>query len=126
MTLTHKPPTVGKLGTEELTMLREMLEQQREFRLDQLDHLADAAVTARPRTDADIEVDRSLRAGAESALHDVELALSRMQAGTFGKCLHCGSPLPLEQLEILPHAALCMSCQRLPERARPSTVWSIG
>jgi DnaK suppressor protein len=112
MTLTHKPTTVGKLGTNELTMLREMLMQQRDFRLDQLDRLRHAAVRTRPRTPADLEVDRSLREGAQAALHDVELALSRMRAGTFGRCLHCESTLPLERLEILPHAALGMSCQR--------------
>lgn len=109
MTLTHKPHTVG---TYELTMLRSMLEQQRSFRIDQLNRLRNIAVNGRPRTDAEMEVDRSLRLGARTALREVERALARIEGGTFGRCLHCGSTLPIERLEILPHVALCMTCQR--------------
>jgi DnaK suppressor protein len=115
MTLTHKPMNVGQLDTYELQMLREMLLQQREFRLDQLARLRQDAVRARPQTDADLEVEGSLRAGARSALHEVEGALNRMRTGTFGRCVQCASTLPLERLEILPHAALCMACQRSRE-----------
>jgi DnaK suppressor protein len=117
MTLTHKPPNVGQLDTYELQMLREMLLQQREFRIEQLDRLRLDAVRTRPRTPADVEVERSLRSGARCALREVEGALNRMRTGTFGRCVRCASTLPLERLEILPHAALCMACQRSREDA---------
>jgi DnaK suppressor protein len=117
MTLTHKTPTVGPLGIDEQTMLRELLEQQREFRLDQLSRLGRGPTPTRPRTAADVEVDRSLRAGAESALADVERAIARMRAGTYGQCLRCGAALAFERLEILPHVALCMPCQRTRDGA---------
>jgi len=100
------------VGTREVAMLHAMLEQQRQFRLDQLAQLERGAVRTRPRTAADAEVDQSLRAGAQSALREVELALGRLRTGTFGRCVDCGSVLSLERLEILPHVALCMDCQR--------------
>jgi len=112
MTLTRKSPHLGGIHTEDLAMLREMLEQQRAFRLDQLDRMRGAVHRLRPRTPADLEVDRSLRDGARSALYEVESALRRIEAGTYGRCLRCHSALERARLEILPHAALCMPCQR--------------
>lgn len=108
MTLTQR----STVGTYEVAMLHAMLEQQREFRLDQLAQLDRGDVPGRRRTDADLEVERSLRAGARRALTEVESALGRMRSGTFGRCLECGSLLSPERLEILPHVALCMDCQR--------------
>ena len=112
MTLIYNTTSAGTLGTYELQMLREMLEQQRAFRLEQLSRLERGAVSTRPRTAADVEVDQSLRAGAESALADVERAIADMEAGRYGFCRQCGSTMALERLEILPHVALCMPCQR--------------
>jgi DnaK suppressor protein len=116
MTLTHKPTAVGPLSTSELIMLREMLEQQRAFRLDQLSRLDQLDQLDRDmirlRSAAELEVDRSLRSGAESALREVDRAIARLQAGTYGKCTRCATPLEIERLEVPPHVALCMQCQR--------------
>ncbi len=101
------------LGQPQLSMLRAMLDQQQRFRLEQL-----AALDRhwfRPsarRTAADLEVQRTLIIGARAALADVQAALARMDGDSYGYCIECGDGLPLERLEILPHAALCMSCQR--------------
>ena len=51
---------------------------------------------------------RSLR----DTLRDVEQALDRMGAGTYGTCERCGQPIADERLEALPAARLCMSCKR--------------
>ena len=85
MTLTHNAPTVGPLTMQDLSMLREMLMQQRTFRLDQLRSLRRGSVRSRPRTEADAEVERSLREGAESALREVDRAIVRLQSGTYGQ-----------------------------------------
>jgi DnaK suppressor protein len=107
------------LSEQQLTMLRGMLAQQRQFRLDQLDELARVNVRMRrPKSDGEAEVRRELTTGARAALADVCSAISRMDAGTYGNCLHCGQQLPLERLEILPHAALCMQCQRVQDALR--------
>lgn len=98
------------LAAEQLTVLREMLEQQRQFRLDQLDqlqgdHPRDAAYGDREITD-------SLVAGARAALRDVVDALQRMDDGRYGSCRRCGTALEIARLEVLPQVSLCMPCQR--------------
>ncbi|HEY7668806.1 MAG TPA: TraR/DksA C4-type zinc finger protein [Actinomycetota bacterium] len=45
-------------------------------------------------------------------LRDVEAALERMEAGTYGICLRCGKPISDERLEALPWAALCIECKQ--------------
>jgi DnaK suppressor protein len=58
-----------------------------------------------------IAVVRALR----SNLHDVERALSKMDAGVFGICERCGEPISIERLEALPWAVLCIDCKQRGE-----------
>jgi DnaK suppressor protein len=54
----------------------------------------------------------------ERALLDqVDRALARMDAGTYGRCEHCGQAIPVERLEAIPSAALCLACEVAAERA---------
>ena len=45
-------------------------------------------------------------------LEEIDAALDRIGAGTYGTCVHCGSAVPAERLEFRPFAAACVSCQR--------------
>jgi DnaK suppressor protein len=56
-----------------------------------------------------IAVARALR----SNLHDVERALAKMDAGTYGACERCGRPIARERLEAIPWALLCIDCKKL-------------
>jgi RNA polymerase-binding transcription factor DksA len=100
----------------ELVSLRELLEQQRSFRCDQLDQLRRSDYLG-VRSKTDQEIRESLVAGARAALRDVLRALRRMDEGGYGPCQQCATPLPIARLEVLPQAALCMSCQREAELA---------
>ena len=97
------------LAGDQLTMLHDMLEEQRRFRIEQLTEPTPPPWTMSP---AELEVRETILHGAQLALADVESALDRMRHGTFGKCVHCGTQLPAERLEVVPQAALCMPCQR--------------
>jgi DnaK suppressor protein len=55
-----------------------------------------------------IAVVRALR----SNLADVERAVSKMDAGTYGVCERCGRPIGLERLEALPWAVLGIDCKQ--------------
>jgi DnaK suppressor protein len=55
-----------------------------------------------------ISVVRALR----SNLRDVERALAKIEAGTYGTCESCGKPIGLERLEALPWAVLCIECKQ--------------
>jgi DnaK suppressor protein len=56
-----------------------------------------------------IAVVRALR----SNLHDVDRALAKMDAGTYGTCERCGKPIAEERLEAIPWALLCIDCKKL-------------
>lgn len=45
------------------------------------------------------------------AIRFVEAALSRIDAGTYGTCVDCESPIPEERLRTVPGAIRCVSCQ---------------
>jgi len=45
-------------------------------------------------------------------------ALKRLDEGTYGSCVDCGSPVPEGRLEARPEAARCVQCQGKRERRR--------
>ncbi len=95
--------------------LQEMLEQQRDFRLEQLAQLR-RREDAHPARGVDREITESLIAGARSALRDVLEALERMAGGRYGACVECGRPVESDRLEVLPQTARCLACE--PARVR--------
>ena len=49
----------------------------------------------------------------QQALHEAILAaLSRLDEGTYGQCESCGGPIPIERLEAVPTASLCVTCKQ--------------
>lgn len=48
----------------------------------------------------------------ELRLRDVEAALERITAGTYGICTNCKKEIPLERLEANPEAAICLDCPK--------------
>jgi len=93
-----------------LPILRRELEEERRFRLDQLEELYAEAVTTADT--ARRQVTRALIAAAQWALGDINAALYRMARGTYGICERCAARIPLERLEILPMTRLCVPCHR--------------
>ncbi len=59
----------------------------------------------------DRELDLHLSAQAHAAIEEIDAALDKITAGTYGFCESCGSPVPKARLEALPHARLCVSCK---------------
>lgn len=42
----------------------------------------------------------------------VKRALTRIENGTYGECVRCGSEIAVKRLEVRPEAALCIECAR--------------
>jgi RNA polymerase-binding protein DksA len=64
----------------------------------------------------DREVDYSLEESAEQVLEQIEAALARIDAGTYGMCERGDKPIGEERLEARPWATLCIDHQRDLER----------
>jgi RNA polymerase-binding transcription factor DksA len=54
-------------------------------------------------TDADIDA-------VDALLNEVEQSLSRLDAGTYGRCEECGEPIDDARLAELPTARTCGAC----------------
>ena len=74
-------------------------------------HLADTATETYDR-----ELDYTLEENSEHVLADIDAALKRIDDGTYGLCTNCGKQIPVDRLEALPWATLCIDCQRERER----------
>ncbi len=48
---------------------------------------------------------------AQAKVVEIDAALSRVEAGTYGTCESCGNPIPEARLEALPEATLCVTCK---------------
>ena len=60
--------------------------------------------------------DLALRERAQQHLAQVEAALGRLDAGTWGTCRRCGGAVAEARLEALPWAAYCIGCQTIVDR----------
>jgi DnaK suppressor protein len=59
----------------------------------------------------DRERDLALSAQARGAVEDIDHALAKIEAGTYGLCEGCGQPIPRARLKALPQARMCVSCK---------------
>ncbi len=59
-----------------------------------------------------VERDRvqSLTALARARIDEVDAALRRLEAGTYGACRSCRRPIPTARLEAVPEATQCVQC----------------
>jgi DnaK suppressor protein len=62
------------------------------------------------------ELDEGLEEGAQLALRQIDLALARLDEGTYGTCERCGQEILRERLVARPSATLCIDDQRLKDR----------
>jgi RNA polymerase-binding transcription factor DksA len=74
-------------------------------------HLADEGTETFER-----ERDISVLQRVEAQLGEIDAALARIEAGTYGKCELCGKPIGDERLEAMPAARYCLEDQARAER----------
>jgi RNA polymerase-binding transcription factor DksA len=99
-----------------LPTLRAKLEEQRQFRTEQIAALTapvePAAVPAMRAPSAYDQVSVALLTGARQALADIDAALYRMLVGRYGVCQRCGGGIALQRLHAIPQTPLCTDCHR--------------
>lgn len=130
MSVAMQGPRTKKTGRGgSVQTLRRRLQSERLVLLEQLrDFDADTDITRwrDAGSDADVadngsaqyerEQAASLASHSRRLLEAVDAALARMEAGTYGTCERCEKSIPVARLETLPHARMCVTCQRREER----------
>lgn len=106
-TITPPRETVPDAAPSQWDPFRSLLQQQRAaFGWQRESALADT-VTSVPDP-----VAVTLSAQLLRTIDEIDAALARIDAGTFGRCLSCGIDIPAERLQLRPFAAACVPCQQ--------------
>ncbi|MGZ6267054.1 MAG: TraR/DksA family transcriptional regulator [Candidatus Limnocylindrales bacterium] len=101
---------------------RQTLEsERRRLRVELSEEVEHPRVSHGAQTAAATEVSESqrgqqLREREEQHLAQIEAALERIEAGTFGQCQTCGKPIAPERLEAIPWAIDCVDCHSKKRR----------
>jgi DnaK suppressor protein len=122
---------VGRLplGPDELETLRGLLQARKKAALKLVRRVADAE----NEVDEDRQAARDLiDRGSDRAMEmllvheqtkelaeidEIEAALRRMAAGTYGVCVGCGERIAFQRLRALPEARRCIRCEKKVRRA---------
>lgn len=93
-------------GAAHALRVREQLEQERRTRSGQLDDLE------RDGQAAQDDAARNRVASLRQTIEEIDAALTRLDAGSYGACVDCAKPIPDGRLEILPYTSRCVRCQQ--------------
>ena len=139
------PPTKLKLPKAEVTKYKRLLLDLRDHLIDGVSFLASDNLKRSGReasgelsgyslhmADAgtdnfDREFALSLVSNEQDALYEIEEALKRLEAGTYGVCAMCDKAIRKERLEAVPFTRMCVQCQSQEEKnpRRPAPVTGI-
>lgn len=89
---------------DDLVTRIEELETDSDDRLDYDDNFADSGQVA-----AELSENQALMGSMREQLTDINAALDRIDAGTYGKCEVCGEPIAEARLEAMPAARFCIA-----------------
>ena len=97
-------------------MLRVQLEEERDRLRSQLEdlHASEGSFDEGFADTSQVTAERgeieALTGSLAETLHDIEDALAKFDAGTFGACEQCGAEIAAARLEAMPAARLCINC----------------
>ena len=95
--------------TTDWTPFRELLETQRDECLRERELALAETATSLPDP---VAVNRAGR--LSQTIDEIDAALERIAAGSYGSCVQCGAAIPAERLEFRPFAARCVACEQQP------------
>ena len=125
MTTTHEGSAEGKPGHELTKMLegrrRELLDEvQGKIRDGRRDSAKEREVLDEGESsevDVQDEIEFALLQMKAETLNKIDVALRRLDEGTYGQCFECGEEIPEARLRALPFAVRCKDCEEAREAA---------
>ena len=100
----------------------EILEEIKRARQDSLESDRTSFPEVGDLVSASVEKERAFEYGEAgvNALREIDLALEKLEEGTYGICESCGKPISLKRLRIMPSARLCIRCKAKEEARKPA------
>lgn len=86
-----------------------------ELKLNGSDNAGDDPADAGTKT-FEREHEMSIANNRLDLITQMDRALERLEAGTYGLCENCGKPIPKGRLQAFPSATLCVACKSREER----------
>ena len=102
----------AQLEHQRSELRREIADQGADPDSDEISFVDDTGFSDRSHSTEERSRLISMARALGSNLRDVERALAKMTAGTYGTCERCGGPIGPERLEALPWAVLCIECKQ--------------
>ena len=107
------------MNDDRFAAIRQALEEEQQHlgaQVGELDHVEnedltfDENLSDRGQVAAEQGENKALAARLREQLDDVELALQRLDEGTYGTCVTCGTAIADARLEAMPAARFCITC----------------
>lgn len=132
----RRPPPGKKLPAAQLRTYRQALQQLRDRVVDEISFLAGDNLNRSQReasgdlssysyhmadqgTDNfDREFALNLVSSEQDVLYEIDEALQRVDAGTYGICQDCGRAIEKARLKAVPFARMCIACKSASEKGR--------
>lgn len=126
-----------RLTSKDLAMFKDLLLKLRDRVIDEIKFLSHDNLNRSQRDSAgdlssysfhmadqgtdnfDREFAANLLSSEQDVLYEIDEALRRIEAGTFGICESTGQPIEFERLKVLPFARYCVAAQTEMERGKP-------
>ena len=105
----------------ERTQLLQRIAEQRGGLISRADMAADHfdnSFQSRAQIRSERQTEFAINEHETAELGDIEAALERMDAGTYGQCTDCGVTIPPARLNAYPTAKRCIDCQTVAEQHR--------
>jgi DnaK suppressor protein len=106
---------------QERTQLLQRIAEQRGGLVSRADMAADHfdnSFQSRAQIRSERQTEFAINEHETAELGDIEAALERLDAGTYGQCTDCGVTIPPARLNAYPTAKRCIDCQSLVEHHR--------
>lgn len=97
--------TLDSTARTDWTAIRTQLETQRAECVQQREEALAECATSVPDP-----VAQRRSADLQRSIEEIDEALARIEAGTYGICTGCGTAIPEERLEFRPMARSCVAC----------------
>jgi DnaK suppressor protein len=118
---TPSPSLYRERLLQERTQLLQRIAEQRGGLVSRADMAADHfdnSFQSRAQIRSERQTEFAINEHETAELGDIEAALERLDAGTYGQCTDCGVTIPPARLNAYPTAKRCIDCQSLVEHHR--------